>query len=303
MQAKITTTFLSKFRWVLGSCLIIILFLWAWREGSVVRNLDVATLTYTTLISLPIVYLNAVILVIITRAYRASITLWESLFLTAVGTLGNALGGIPLGTGIKFIILVRDHKLRLAQVVQGYLFYSAVNAFWMIFVMAVTVWFISLPLIVKILPTLIVFVAVAVLLYLLLSDQRLLPHIISDIGPLLSRRYLYMGLIASCLNAAMMLLCYQVVIEHYHPQLEITKALFVVSTGLAVGFLSGFPSLGGVQELLLGGAGLLADVNALSAIEFGLFIRIASAIAGIIVLIMTFTCKRSLLWGIYKQGL
>ena len=132
-------------RWVrvaLGLSILVAVIVWISREGTFLKRLSLEVFLWSGFASLVTAMLHALTLGLISRIHGRTLDYRQALRITALGSLGNAAGGIPLGTAVKFGILHQRVGLSLGQITFGLatvsfgislwlLLYCATSALWL----------------------------------------------------------------------------------------------------------------------------------------------------------------------------
>ncbi|HKQ30735.1 MAG TPA: hypothetical protein VJS66_05570, partial [Burkholderiales bacterium] len=107
-----TTKAIAAVKPVVGVLLLVVVVWWIGHNEEVLSRLSIAVLFYSALISAVTVVLNAIVLHLSVRYFRGALSLDSALRLSALGTLGNALGGLPVGTAVKYALLYKKSGLK-----------------------------------------------------------------------------------------------------------------------------------------------------------------------------------------------
>ncbi len=269
-----------------GVLLLAAVLWWALHQDFLLAGVGWREFAAAVAISIVIVCLNAEILIVSLRSLDVAIPRRDALWLTGIGGLGNSLGGLPIGTGVKFALLVRRYGMTVRAVFWVYIFYSVVNAVWMMLFGAVLAGLSgSAPLRMWAVLMSLPFVVLALLIACLRGKADAMPWLPVTVTTLARSPHFVRGAATSALNVLMMLACFGVLLSaHADFQLAV-GALLSVCIAVPVGFLTGLPSLGGMQELLLGAAGTWFDQSVAHGVQLGLLARAASLLASSLVLV------------------
>ncbi len=286
---------LSVVKPVLGVGLLVSLLWWASRQQFALTGTGWAEFAGAVVCCVLIVCLSGELLRVSLRSLSIEISRRDTLWLTAVGGLGNALGGLPIGTGVKFGLLIRQFGMSPAAVFWTYFFYSVVNAAWMLLFGAFIAGYAGMPALLQglmVLP----FLLMALMLLLLRSNAVTKLPLPLTLLTLVRSPCLWRGVTISAAIVMLMLASFAVLLFASPDQDEAARALLSVTIAVPVGFLTGLPSLGGIQELLLGASGTLFRLSMAHGVQLGLVARGASLIA------TAATLATGLLWPRDRPG-
>ncbi|MCH9670514.1 MAG: hypothetical protein K0U93_03605, partial [Gammaproteobacteria bacterium] len=212
------------------------------------------------------------------RAFGSDLPRGDAIWLTGIGTLGNAFGGIPFGTALKFTLLVKRFDMTTSSVFWTYFFYSVINAVVMFFAGALIARAAGYPVSLSgllALPGALVAIGIFMVRNVQ-ATRRIAPTALAALvdSPFLART------VCICVaNVALMLGAFLTLLWGDTSWQSIASALVSVTVAVPIGFLTGLPSLGGLLEVLLGAVGLLFDFPMQHGIQLGLLLRAASVIA------------------------
>ncbi len=267
---------LSVVKPVLGIGLLMGVLWWASRQQFALAGLGLCQFFLAVACCLAIVALSGELLKLSLRSLDIEIGRRDTLWLTAVGGLGNALGGLPIGTGIKFGLLIKQFGMSTAAVFWTYFFYSVVNAAWMLLFGAAIAGVSGMPVLLSglmALPFALLMLAVALLRG---GTGIKLP---ATLLTLVRSPLLWRGMAVSAAIVLLMLASFAVLLFARTDLGEAGRALLSVTIAVPIGFLTGLPSLGGIQELLLGASGTLFRLSMAHGVQLGLVARGASLLA------------------------
>jgi len=112
-------------RVLLGVAILSAVVVWVVNEGAYLKNLKAPVVLASLLVSLVTTLLQSSALQTIALAYGRPLNYLDALRLSAVASIGNAAGGLPLGTALKFTVLREHAQLTLAQIATGMAMFSA----------------------------------------------------------------------------------------------------------------------------------------------------------------------------------
>ena len=98
---------------ILGQVTLILVMLAIFFKGEFIKGIDLRIIVVTTLISMILIVLNGFSIKLIANAYSSNkkMPLIWAVQIGAISTLGNSLGGLPIGTSIKFLILNKKMEI------------------------------------------------------------------------------------------------------------------------------------------------------------------------------------------------
>lgn len=282
-------TRLTRVRPILGLSVLTIIIVWVSKEGVLLQELNWQLIFASTLVSLTLSFVNADCLKVMTRAYATELKFFSALHISALGSLGNALGGLPIGTTLKYAILHKKFCLSITQITVGFVTFSAtISAFLLLFA-AVGSTGVNLPPGIKyflaIFAALCIFFIPLFILWLQ-RNARVKPLL----APYWHGRTLLKILILSFSTASLFLFNYWVISRFLFPTIPLLELIFMSAVGILVGLGSVLQSVGGVQELSMGMAAYISGAEILDGVQLALVMRITSIIApAIILMAMYFT--------------
>lgn len=280
-------------RIIVSYTLLIGIILFVLLRGDLFQKFSLQLITITAIISFILMLMNAHALRIICIAYRDvdALDLRSALFIGALGTLGNSLGGLPIGTAIKFSILRRKTHLEFKQIAAGYTFLSLIMVGTMIACMLITGAMMLLDFYILFLFAMIGVVTLLIAFGLLLYGKRF-GFIKNLLMPLYQHAYKQLLMIGVLLSLGF-LLNYWVSGLFLFPFISSAKILFMSSFGLMASILTLSQSIGGIQELSVGFAGLISEMRLIHGVELALSLRIAAIITSLATVLFLFPSQLS----------
>lgn len=103
----------------------------------------------------------------------------------------------------------------------------------------------------------------------------------SQVIPLLEVKVMFKSLSLSLSVTTLMIFCYFMIVDINTARVDIYSFISMICLGLVLGFSSGAPSLGGLQEILMGVASQLVIGEALFGVELALIMRFVSLVSSI----------------------
>lgn len=261
-----------------GLALLAWLITWIVREGELLSRLNGGVIVYSTLASACTIGLNALTLRLMADFYRGRVTYPNALRLSALGALGNALGGLPIGTTLKFILLYKGSGLTLSEITAGLVAFSLSITLWLLAVATVAGHLLSLPLQVAGAAPLVLLGMVVLAMPAARWARR--NHKLGPlIDPLLQTGNVARILALGAAVAALFLANYWLISSFLFPHIDALTLLFAASIGILVSLGSLLQSVGGIHELAMGFSSYLSGQAALTGIELGLVMRLTSILA------------------------
>lgn len=263
---------------LLGLLLLTLLIAWIAREGELLARLSTAAVFWSTLVSILTIGVNAIVLRSIAVFYGGRLAYDSALRLSALGALGNALGGIPIGTALKFALLYKDSGLKISEITSGMVAFSLATTFWLL--LTATASSAALPLaghiaLLSILAT-IGFAVLAISAGILVSRNHRFAPLIT---PLLTKRSLLLIHVNGLAVATVFLSNYWVLGRLLAPEIDVPSLLFTASVGILISLGSLLQSVGGIHELAMGLSSTLSGLEAVTGIELALVMRLTAIIA------------------------
>lgn len=260
-----------------GFCLLIGLAIWATRDEPLLAQLTTALIAGSALLSAAVIGLNALTLTTIVSAYQQRLDYRNALRLSALGAFGNALGGLPLGTALKFALLYRRAGLTARQLVTGLAVFTLATSAALLAYAAFGALQTRLSTISWALP---LGLLIALILAIGIGLNSPLAGLLRAIGgPFLSRNTLPRVLWLSGAVATLFVITYCFVGRQLFAHIPLPELVFIGSAGILVSFGSLLQSVGGVQELAVGLTTSLTGAAVVSGVKMALVARLGSVIS------------------------
>ena len=279
---------------ILGITLLGIVVIWILNEGTLLSNLSVELIVFSTLASMTLNVMNAAIIRIIVVAYQRHISHNDALHLSALGTLGNSAGGLPIGMTLKYVILNKKKGLKISEITLGLVVFAATISFFLLAFAAVSCWFINLH---PLLRSSIVLLAITSgsigwwCWWLFKKRSPKVNFLAPFLNPHILPRVLFIGLI----NATLFIASYWIVSLYLLPQISFAFLIFVTSIGLLTGLGTLLQTVGGIHELSLGVAAFIAGAELVDGLQLALTMRIAAILSSSIIVTALYLLPRHLL--------
>jgi hypothetical protein len=269
----------SIWRWlraVAGILFLGSLGIMAWRNGAILRHIEIPVLLANASASMLTVIGNSLLLRWITSVTTKPLALSEATLLSALGSLGNALGGLPIGTAAVVAILMRDHGIAVRDIIAGKLLATALAIITAALLTSLLAYHSPAPW-----RLICLLIAATGMASLFLLPQRL-PQRLPGRDLLLRLCHppvLMQGLMLAAVTTLTMMLAYGIIIHRYLPALDIADGIFISGTSLLLGFASMSSVIGGVQEVITGFTTHYSQLSFAAGVEISLFMRIGGWIA------------------------
>lgn len=273
-------------RWLrgfVGLAALIAITWWASGQREMFARVGPAVLLLSGLTAMMIHTLNAVILTTISNTYSGRLTLRDALHLSALGALGNAIGGLPLGTSLKFFLLYKRGGLRITQITAGMMLFALESALFLLLFASLSAWLLEnapLP------PAIPAGLLVCALLTLLVAHRLVArwKQAHQTLRPWLTTRKLWTTLTISGAVSVMFILNYVIIGQFLLPQSELARLVLLASVGIIVSMGSILQTVGGVHELSLGAAALASGLPALDGVTLALVMRLTALLSAATIL-------------------
>lgn len=268
---------------LVGIALLGLVALWAIREGDALSRLGLPVVVYSVLVASVTIGLNAITLKIIANCFQGTLSYRNALHFSALGALGNAIGGLPIGTALKYLLLYKHSGLRATQVTTGLVIVSIAISLWLLLSTAVSAVALPMPGYYRFGPA-ILLVAGGILVFNLAKWASRQPSLTPLINPFIKPNPLAQVIATSLAVTVTFLLNYWIVAHLLFPAIDSTEIVFLASLGILIGLGSLVQSVGGIQEVSTGLAAVISGNNLITGVELALVMRIASVIASTILL-------------------
>ena len=263
--------------------MLIAVTLFIFKKGDLFEKINVGLISATTLVTIILIILNGVTIKFIVKAYNPDkeIQLGLTVLIAAISTLGNSLGGLPIGTSIKFIILNRFMGVKVIEITFGLVVFAfGITTFYALYIFTVLP-FVNIELISKL--SLLFYIIIA----LTLVGAIIIIFVKKSIGNVFFstfKKYKYQFIILCLLLSIGFIINYLIVGHFYIPQINSEKIIFTASLGSLISTLTFSQGLGGFQELSVGLSSLLTEISFINGVEVAFVLRIAALIGSSIVL-------------------
>ena len=264
-------------------CILAAIVTWVINKGELFNRLNPQVLLGSTLISLLTSILQASTLTSIARSYHRRLDLRYALYISALGSLGNAAGGLPLGTTLKYTILYKRVGLNVSQITFGLTAYIAGISLMLLGYAALSIHALDFQPVIKAIPTALFIVSIVALFPLGRWAQR--NKVFSNlITPFLKKPDAITVAVLSFTIASLFILNSTVVGLFLFPEHSSFHVLFVSASGILLGLASLLQSVAGIQEITMGLSAFVSGINPIDGVQIDLVMRFTSIISSGIIL-------------------
>jgi hypothetical protein len=270
--------FSALFRLLFGLTLLAVIIIWVAKQGILTERISVELLICSTFISLLVNFINASVIRTIVAIYQGKITYASSLRISCLGALGNAAGGLPIGTGLKFAILYKQSRLKVTEITAGLVIFSIAISFVLLAYASVSIWAMNFSPLIKSIPGLLFIVGIVLLIFLwkVLKNKNTAIRLVK---PFLMDGNFQRLLVISFSMATVFILNYWIISRFLFPDIPSMQIVFVASVGILTGLGSLLQSVGGIQEISMGLAAYVSGASLIDGAQLALFLRITSLIS------------------------
>jgi len=272
---------------MVGIALLAIILFWVNQQGTLLQRLKAMHLLLPTIITSGSIWLGAMILRCIVASYRKHLAPSAALYISAIGTFGNALGGFSIGTTIKYITLYKKGGLTIKEITAGLVFFTLTILAFLVVIAATSLWTTSLPRSYKIVSLILVFVPPTAGL-IIRQWLRRAGFWLRLVEPLIAKERIWPVLLLSFFSSALFIANFCVIGISLFPELPLSSLIFISSLGVLAGQGIMIQSIGGVQEFLMGLSALLSGFSILDGVQIALVSRVASIIASGLIVFISF---------------
>jgi hypothetical protein len=264
-------------RTLLGLCILGVIVVWVMNKGILLERLNAQILMLSTLISIVTSMLHAATLCSITSAYGRQLDYRYALYISALGTLGNTVGGLPLGTTLKYVILYKRVGLKIGQIVFGLTGYTAVISLALLGYATVSALSLDFRLDIKAIPGLLLIIGIITMIVLGGWAQKS-KAISSLVNPFLRWPSFVTVTVLSFSLASLFILNSSAVGHALFPEHPLILVIFLSATGIFISLVSLLQSIAGIQEVTMGLSAFLSGIDPIDGVQIALVMRFASII-------------------------
>ena len=261
-----------KLKFLFSFAILLALIIWILNHGSIIQSLKPVTVFLASIVTILLILINAFILLRSVTLFQTSLPYSYTLWLASGGCLVNSLGGIPIGTVAKYAFIIKKTAIRKRDIIFGQAYFTGLN---IIFLLMIGLGAFNL------------YFSFGIILFFILGVMlcRLLGNL--GIEKYVQTRTISINSLISLLSVLLMVLSYLIIYSGSGVDIDFNKMVTMVCIGLVIGFGAGAPSLGGLQEIIMGFSSQLLVGNMLYGVELSLIIRLVSIIASVPVFFLT----------------
>lgn len=277
-ERQIRSRYLLWLRALLGLCILGAIVFWVANKGILHERLSARILTLSALISVLTSMLHAATLCSIAYAYERQLDYRYALYISALGSLGNTVGGLPLGTTLKYVILYKRVGLKLGQIAFGLTVYTAAISLVLLGYATVSALSLDFKTDVKAVPGLLLIVGICIVIALGVWAEK--SKVFSSlVSPFLKwRSFLIMSALGISL-ASLFILNSSIVGHALFPEHTPAHVIFLSAAGIFISLASLLQSIAGMQEVAMGLSAFLAGIDPIDGVQIALVMRFATIIA------------------------
>lgn len=278
-------------RVALSGAILVAVIVWVVSEGEYLRKLSLRAVAVSTALSLLTALLHGKTLQVIASAYGRSLAYADALRISSLGSIGNAAGGLPLGTALKVSVLRDRVGLQLTQIAAGMAIFTLGISLSLLLFAVLSIAAGDFPGAIKVLAlgTWGGAVAATAVGLVYLGRQHRLSALVAPLikADRLARCAMLSFLVAgsfvlnSCATGALLL-----------PEASLNDLLFISSAGTLLGLLSFLQGVAGIQELAMALAALTVGMSAPEGAQVALTLRATAIAASALVLLGLLALRR-----------
>lgn len=274
-------------RTLLGLCILGFIVVWVMNKGTLFERLNTRVLVFSILISMFTSMLHAATLCSIAHAYKRKLDYRFALTISALGTLGNTLGGLPLGTTLKYAILYKRVGLKIGQIMFGLMGYTFVISLMLLAYATVSAMALDFRFDIKAMPGLLLFVGIIVLIISANWAQKS-TFTSNLINPFLRWPTLAVVTALGFSLASLFIINPSVVAHGLFPEHPLIHVVFLSAAGIFISLVSLLQSVAGIQEVTMGFSAFLSGIEAIDGVQIALVIRFTAIIASGMILCISY---------------
>jgi hypothetical protein len=264
-------------RTLLGLCILGVIVVWVTNKGILLERLNAKILILSTLISMLTSMLHAATLCSITHTYERQLNYRYALYISALGTFGNTVGGLPLGTTLKYVILYKRVGLKIGQIVFGLTGYTVVISLVLLGYATVSALSLDFRLDIKAIPGLLLIIGIITMIVLGGWAQKS-KAISSLVNPFLRWPSFVTVTVLSFSLASLFILNASTVGHILFPEHPLIHVIFLSAIGIFISLVSLLQSIAGIQEVTMGLSAFLSGIDPIDGVQIALVMRFTSMI-------------------------
>lgn len=265
-------------------CILAVVLAWVISKGALSSRLSFQALFWSTLISLLTCVLQASTLTSIAHAFQRNLDIRYALRIGSLSSLGNAAGGLPLGTTVKYTILYSKIGMSLAQITFGLSAYTVGISLALLGYAVLGIWVLHFHLLIKIVFMAILLGGIAVIFPIARFWAKRSRSLSELIGPFLKKPTSVTVALISFVTASLFTLNSAVVGLFLFPEHSFFHLLFISASGILLGLGSLLQSVGGIQEIAMGFSAYASGIKTIDGVQIALVMRFTSIISSGVVL-------------------
>jgi hypothetical protein len=280
----------ARYHWLrIAAGLVLLSAVGAWiiRDGTLLSRSSLWALAASALAAAVTSAIHALGIQLIATVYQRHVGFARALRICLLGTAGNAMGGLPIGTTLKYVILHRHVGLSLAQITFGMVAITAGITFFLLAIAAISALTLDLALSKKsALVALVPAAALGLLAALRWAGTR--PRLGSLTKPLMAGKFVgrLVGLsfamattfvTNSCVVGAILL-----------PDISPGRLVFISASGILLGLASLLQTVGGIQEVALSLTAYGSGIRAVDGAQIAFLMRLGAIISSSALLAVQF---------------
>ena len=278
-----TRNFILRLRTILGVCILAGVVAWVINKGELFNRLNPQVLLWSTLISLLTCVLQASTLTSMARVYQRKLSMRYALHISALGSLGNAAGGLPLGTTLKYTILYSRVGLSLSQITFGLSTFIVGISLMLLGYAVLGIQALDFQPAIKVVSAM-VFIGSVAALFPVARWARHNNALSRIICPFLKKPIAVTVASISFSIASLFILNSTLVGLFLFPEHSFFHVLFISASGILLGLGSLLQSVGGIQEIAMGFSAYASGINPIDGVQIALVMRFTSIISSGIIL-------------------
>lgn len=213
------------------------------------------------------------------RAYQRRLNIRSALRITSLSSLGNAAGGLPLGTTVKYTILYKKVGMSISQITFGLSAYTIGITLTLLGYAVVGILALHFHPLIKSLSAAILLASIAVIPLVARFWARRSRSFSKLIRPFLKKPTSVMVALISLATASLFTLNSAVVGLFLFPEHSFFRIWFISASGILLGLGSLLQSVGGIQEIAMGITAYASGINTIDGVQIALVMRFTSIIA------------------------
>ena len=217
------------------------------------------------------------------QAYQRKLDMRYALYVSALGSLGNAAGGLPLGTTLKYTILYKRVGLSLSQITFGLSVFIVGISLILLGYAVLGIQALNFQPAIRVVSA-VVFIGCFAAIFPVIHWGRHNNAFSRNIGPFLKKPLAVTVASISFSIASLFILNSTLVGLFLFPEHSFFHVLFISASGILLGLGSLLQSVGGIQEIAMGFSAYASGINPIDGVQIALVMRFTSIISSGIIL-------------------